>query len=75
MLIGSEKKKKKGGYALAIGALAMYGAYRMISGIKNACSCGMDSLMKGMKRMKGKTPAAECDTPDECDSDSEPYDG
>lgn len=77
MFLGNEKKKKRGGYAIAIGALAMYGAYRLISSVKCACRSGIDSMMSSVKKMKKKMPSADadCDFCNCSDDDSEPYDG
>ena len=72
MLIGNEKKKRRGGYAAVIGALAMYGAYRLIAGVKNACTCGASSMMNLMKKMKKKMPEMDI-CPKEDDGDL--YDG
>jgi hypothetical protein len=78
MFIGNEKKKKRGGYAIAIGALAMYGAYRLIAGMKTAILSGTSGMMRAMKKMKKKT-VGDCSCMDsmtdmDCDSECEPYD-
>ena len=74
MLIGNDKKKRSGGYAVAIGALAMYGAYRIISGMKNIFSGGAAMMSNGMKKIKKKMPEC-CDDQSCTEEDSEPYDG
>ena len=77
MILGSEKKKKRGGYAVAIGALAMYGAYRIIAGMKSAVCSGASGMMRIVNKMKKKSSGDDCcsDITDNAyDSESEPYD-
>ena len=38
MMFGNDKKKKNPAFAIALGALAVYGAYSMVSSVKNTCS-------------------------------------
>ena len=74
MLLGNDKKKKHGGYAAVIGALAMYGAYRVINGMKNAVFGGASAMSSGIKKLKNKMPMMNSSetVPKE---DDEPYDG
>jgi len=48
----NEKKKRHPMLALGVGALAVYGAYSVVKGAKDACVCKM-SKMKNMFKKKG----------------------
>ena len=65
-----EKKKKKRGFALTVGALAMVGAYSVIAGAKELCVSKCRAMMgffgkmkkkgeKCMEDVKNKMPTAE----------------
>ena len=76
----AEKRKKHKGFAIAIGALAMYGAYSVIKCTKDFC-CSRASAMAGwvdrMKMKKSKAKSQVCTTTDStccADSEEEPYD-
>ena len=72
MLMKNEKKKKHPLMAIAVGGLAMFGAYSIVSGAKNACKskvCGMMNAMKKNKGAKQSYDAEDCScTVSDCDS-------
>ncbi len=59
MFMRSDKKKKHRGFAVAIGMLAVYGAYKMVAGVKDACCCKMGAMMNCFKKI-GKRKS-KCD--------------
>ena len=63
MIFGNEKKKKNPAFAIAIGALAVYGAYSMVASVKECCSekCKM---LTNMFKKKEKECHKESDTPE-----------
>lgn len=65
MFMRSEKKKKHRGFAVAIGMLAMLGAYSLVTSVKEMCVCKVSSMMKGFKKL-GKKKASCMQTESEC---------
>ena len=61
MIFGNEKKKKNPAFAIALGALAVYGAYSMVASVKDCCSekCKMLTNMF-KKKEKAHCPDTEC---------------
>ncbi len=66
MFSKNEKKKKGPALAAGIGALAVYGAYSVVSKIKNMTTDKMSALMNKMKRKRG---ASESQSGCSCDTD------
>lgn len=81
MFMKTEKRRKHKGFAIAIGALAMYGAYSVIKGAKDMCMGRISAMASCIGKMKKKKkgmaeevcPESEACAP--CDGcEEEPYD-
>ena len=60
MMFGNDKKKKNPAFAIALGALAVYGAYSMVSCVKNTCAEKCKRITDMFKK-KGKDKCCEED--------------
>ncbi len=65
MFMKNEKKKMRPLFTIGVGALTVYGAYSMVSCIKNACCKKAEMLTKVIKNTKNKKK--ECCEESECD--------
>lgn len=57
-------KKKSPVFAIAVGALAVFGAYSMVAAVKNCCTEKMKMMTNMMKRR-------DCASACECEGDEE----
>lgn len=70
-----EKKKKRKGFALTVGALAMVGAYSVISGTKQFCISKCRAMMNFFGKMKNKTEKCATELKEKmCGDEEEPFD-
>ena len=66
MLMKNGKKKAHPALAIGIGAMAIYGAYSMVSCVKDMCCEKMKKMSKLMKK-KENTEEKSCDCEESCD--------
>lgn len=78
MFMKTEKKRKHKGFAVAIGVLAMYGAYSVIKCAKDMCVSRVSAMAGCIGKLKRKKMSENCcpemDCTPSCQCEEEPYD-